>query len=262
MTTAYEYRGQPFWEDKIALAKEALKDATPTETSSVSPRYLARTFDHTLLKPDATADQVKKLCEEALRYDFASVCIREPFVAQAATILQDDHVDVCCVVGFHDPTASSLEEKVEEGHAAVKAGASELDMVINWGLLKHKQYDEAFEDMRILRGEFPKGKMVLKVILETSQLTEDDIISGCVLADEANFDFVKTSTGFLGHGAKVGHVQLMRQMCDIGAHQLAVKASGGIRTLEDAKKMIDAGAGRLGASASVAIMDEALATKK
>lgn len=257
--TQSESRGPAYWQTQITNVKERLKNQTESPQAATSvPSFekLAKAFDHTLLKPEATAAQVQLLCEEALKYRFATVCIREPFVSQAASILKDSGVLVCCVVGFHDPTASTLEAKLGEADAALKSGAQELDMVINWPLLKAAEHDKVFEELMAFRNKCPKDRVTLKVILETSQLSDEEITAACVLASEADFDFVKTSTGFLGHGAKAEHVRLMHRICEVERRNMAVKASGGIRSVQDAITMLQAGASRLGASASVVIMNE------
>ena len=250
------------WGREIANVRESLtKLSTASELpfTTLDAGTLANTFDHTLLKPEATSTQIQTLCEEAIRYHFATVCIREPFVYQAHEVLKGNGVKICSVVGFHDPTAATLEQKLAEGRAAVAAGASELDMVIDWPALKHKEYETVHQELRAFRDAFPQP-IVLKVIFETSQLSQGDIVAASVLASRASFDFIKTSTGFVGGGAKVEDVRLMRQICELEGKGMSVKASGGIRSLQDAMNMLEAGAGRLGASASVAIMAEKVST--
>ncbi|KAL9092219.1 MAG: hypothetical protein Q9159_000978 [Coniocarpon cinnabarinum] len=248
------------WETRITNAQNALAKLPAvggTELPRKDSEAFARTFDHTLLKPEAVPEQVRTLCEEAVQNKFATVCVREPFAQVAQPVVKDTGVQICCVVGFHDPTTSTLEQKLAEARSAVRGGATELDLVMNWPCLKNKQYDTVYEELRAMRGAFPKDVARLKVILETSQLCRDEIVAACVLASQADFDFVKTSTGFVGSGAKVEDVQLMHQMCQVGGKGMAVKASGGIRTLQDAMAMLEAGADRLGASASVSIINEA-----
>lgn len=252
-------RDAQYWHSRISQVQKLLEtqsEPLEKEISNLTFTKLAQSFDHTLLKPEATPAQVQTLCGEALKYKFATVCVREPFAAQAAGILKDSGVQVCCVVGFHDPAASSLEDKLAEARRAMVAGASELDMVINWLLLKQKNYVQVFEELRSMRQTCRQSEISLKLILETSQLSSEDIIAACVVASEADFDFVKTSTGFLGHGAKVEDVKLMRQVCVAEGRNMQVKASGGIRTIHDTRSMLQAGASRIGASASVGIMHE------
>ena len=209
---------------------------------------MARMIDHTLLKADATADDVKKLCEEARKFCFASVCVNTTNVARARAYLEGSGVMVCAVVGFPlgamTPTA-----KAYEARDAVRQGAREIDMVINIGALKSRDYETVFEDIcRVVKSAAPAG---VKVILETSALDTEQKIIGCALSKLAGAAFVKTSTGFGKGGATVEDVQLMRQL--VGS-ELGVKASGGVRTAEDAIKMAQAGANRIGASESVAIV--------
>ena len=209
---------------------------------------MAGMIDHTLLKADATAADVKKLCDEARKYCFASVCVNSTNVAKAAAYLEGSGVMVCAVVGFPlgamTPTAKAFEAR-----EAVRCGAHEIDMVINIGALKSRDYETVFEDIcRVVKSSAPAG---VKVILETSALDTEQKIIGCTLSKLAGAGFVKTSTGFGKGGATVEDIQLMRSI--VGG-ELGVKASGGVRTVEDAIKMAQAGANRIGASASVAIV--------
>ncbi len=212
------------------------------------PTDLARYIDHTLLKPDATKEDIKKLCEEAKRFHFKSVCVNSANVETAARLLKGSDVLVCAVVGF-PLGASSSSVKAFETREAIRAGAREIDMVINVGALKEKNYALVFKDIAgVVKAANPHP---VKVILETAMLTDDEKIAGCILAKAAGAAFVKTSTGFGPGGATAADVALMRKWVgdDVG-----VKASGGVRTTEDAIKMIEAGATRIGASASVAIV--------
>jgi deoxyribose-phosphate aldolase len=209
---------------------------------------LARLIDHTLLKPEATREEVVKLCEEAKRHHFASVCVNTTWVPLCKALLSGTDVMVCAVVGFPlgamTPTA-----KAYEAREAMRQGAREIDMVINIGALKSRDYETVFEDIcRVVKAASPAG---VKVILETSALGTEEKIVGCTLAKLAGAAFVKTSTGFGKGGATVEDVALMRRI--VGS-DVGVKASGGVRTAEDAVKMAQAGANRLGASASVAIV--------
>lgn len=213
-------------------------------------------FDHTILKADATAEDVKKICEEAKEYDFASVCVNSYYTPLVAEELKDTDVKVCSVIGFPLGAMSTLSKKLETVDA-IENGADEIDMVINVGALKAKDYDEVLYDIQEVKDgcvHNPAWKEAkLKVIIETSLLTEEEKIKACELATEAGADFVKTSTGFSTGGATASDVALMKKTV---AGKAWVKASGGIRDLETAKAMIQAGADRLGTSATVAIMKE------
>jgi deoxyribose-phosphate aldolase len=212
------------------------------------PADLAKLIDHTLLKPEATRDEVVKLCEEARKYKFASVCVNTTWVPLCKSLLAGSGVMVCCVVGF-PLGAMAPTAKAYEARDAVRQGAQEVDMVINIGALKSKDYETVFEDIcRVVKAS---GNAGVKVILETSALDTNEKIIGCTLSKLAGAAFVKTSTGFGKGGATVEDVQLMRS---IVGNELGVKASGGVRTAEDAIKMAQAGANRVGASASVAIV--------
>jgi deoxyribose-phosphate aldolase len=216
---------------------------------------IARLIDHTLLKPDATRDDIRKICVEALKYRFASVCVNSWNVSQAAELLRGSEVRVCTVVGF--PLGATLPQvKMFEAEEAIKLGAQEIDMVINIGALKSK-LDEAVEaDIRGVAEASHRGGAICKVILETGLLTTEEKVRGSLAAKNAGADFVKTSTGFGSGGATAEDVRLMRAV--VGG-ELGVKASGGVRTLEDVQKMVQAGATRIGASASVKIIEQARA---
>jgi len=215
---------------------------------------IARYIDHTLLKPDASRKDIQKLCEEALKFGFASVCVNPWNVAQAAEILRGSQVRVCTVVGF--PLGATLPQvKVFEAEEAIKLGAQEVDMVINVGALKSKLDDAVEADIRGVVAASHRGGAICKVILETSLLTTEEKVRGSQSAKNAGADFVKTSTGFSTGGATAEDVRLMRAV--VGG-ELGVKASGGVRTLDDLQKMVEAGATRIGASASVKIVEEAL----
>ena len=208
---------------------------------------LTSIIDHTLLAADATSAQIARLCQEAREYSFASVCVNSCRVAQARTLLEGCPVKVCTVVGF-PLGAMSTRAKADETRSAVEDGADEIDMVINVGYVKDGDWDGVLDDIMAVR-EACKGK-VLKVILETCLLTDDEIVRACRTAVRAGADFVKTSTGFSKGGATVHAVSLMRST--VGA-DVGVKASGGIRNLETARAMVEAGASRLGCSSGVAI---------
>lgn len=206
-------------------------------------------FDHTILKADATKEQVAKICEEALKYDFASVCVNQYYTAFVADKLKGSNVKVCTVVGF--PLGMmSTKAKCFETQAAIEDGATEIDMVINVGALKDKEYDVVYEDIKQVK-EACKDKAILKVIIETCLLTNEEKVKACELSKKANADFVKTSTGFSTGGATVEDVKLMREV--VGP-DMGVKASGGIRDKQTALAMVEAGASRLGTSATVEII--------
>lgn len=206
-------------------------------------------IDHTILKQDATPEQIVKLCEEAIQYDFMSVCVNPAYVPLAAKLLKDSDVRVCTVIGF--PLGMNLTKtKVEEAVLTVKEGATEVDMVINVGQLKAGNDAYIEEEIRAIK-QAVGNEIVLKVILETCLLTNEEIVRACLAAKAAGADFVKTSTGFSTGGASVEAVKLMRETVgpDIG-----VKASGGVRTHEDLLKMVEAGANRIGTSSGAKII--------
>ncbi|MCA1025429.1 deoxyribose-phosphate aldolase [Cytobacillus kochii] len=211
---------------------------------------IAKMIDHTLLKADATVEQINTLCNEAKENGFASVCVNPTWVSQAAELLQGSDVAVCTVIGF-PLGASDKEVKSFETTQAIKQGATEVDMVINIGALKSEKLEVVEEDIRAVV-EAADGKALTKVIIETSLLTDAEKVIACQLAVKAGADYVKTSTGFSTGGATVADVKLMRETVgpDIG-----VKASGGVRSAEDAQAVIDAGATRIGASSGIAIVN-------
>ena len=206
-------------------------------------------IDHTLLKQDATPEQIIKLCQEAKEYDFMSVCVNPAYVPLAAKCLEGNDVKVCTVIGF--PLGMNLTKtKVEEAVLAVKEGAQEVDMVINVGMLK-AGYDE-YVQQEIYEIKQAVGRnIILKVIIETCLLNNDEIVRACKAAKEAGADFVKTSTGFSTGGATVEAVKLMRET--VGP-EMGVKASGGVRTHEDLIAMAEAGANRIGTSSGAKII--------
>ena len=211
---------------------------------------LNKTIDHTILNPDATKDEVIKVIDEAKIYDFASVCLEPCWVTLAAERLADSEVKVCTVIGF-PLGANTKTVKAFEAKEAVENGADEVDMVLNIGALKSGEYDLVLEDMKAVR-EAAKDAVV-KVILETCLITDEEKKKACALAKEAGMDFVKTSTGFSTAGATADDVKLMREAV---GDAMGVKASGGIRDRETAEAMIAAGASRIGASKSIAIVGE------
>ena len=204
-------------------------------------------IDHTLLKPEATKEQVKKICEEAVEYGFHSVCVNSSFVYYCASLLKDSDVKVCTVIGF-PLGAMSTAGKAAEAKAAVADGAEELDMVIHVGMIKSGDWDYVRQDIASV-----VEAALVKVILETCLLTDEEKEKACRICLEAGADYVKTSTGFSTGGATVEDVALMRKTV---GDKAGVKASGGIRTLADVKAMAQAGASRIGASAGVAIVKE------
>lgn len=209
---------------------------------------LAARIDHTLLKPDATREEIQKICEEARKYHFATVCVNSTYVGIAAEILKCSSTKAIAVVGF-PLGAASTASKAFEAKESIRAGAQEIDMVLNIGALKSRDYELVLEDIvQVVEASKPYG---VKVILETSSLNNDEKIIGCALSKAAGAAFVKTSTGFASGGATTEDIALMRRV--VGP-EMGVKASGGIRTYEDATRMIAAGATRIGASASVAIV--------
>lgn len=217
----------------------------------MNTKQLASMIDHTLLKPDARVEDIRRLCEEAKEYGFASVCVNGSFVETAVRELKGSGVKVCTVIGFPLGACSSETKAFEAGDAASR-GAGELDMVIAVGRLLSGDEDYVRKDIRGVVEAAGKDAVV-KVILETCLLNDEMKILGCRLAEEGGARFVKTSTGFSSGGAAVEDIVLMRRT--VGG-RLGVKASGGIRTRHDAEVMIDAGANRIGASASVAICSE------
>ncbi|WP_373205194.1 deoxyribose-phosphate aldolase [Clostridium tertium] len=216
----------------------------------MNKKDLARMIDHTILKADATEMEVEKLCTEALEYNFASVCINPSMVEKAANMLKGSDVKVCTVIGF--PLGSTTTEvKAFETEDVIKKGATEVDMVINIGKLKEGNIEYVKKDIEAVVNA-AKGKALTKVIIETCLLTDEEKVTACKLSKEAGADFVKTSTGFSTGGATASDIKLMRET--VGP-DLGVKASGGVRSLEDAMAMIENGATRIGASASIAICE-------
>ena len=208
-------------------------------------------FDHTILKADATRKDVKRVCDEAMAYSFCSVCVNSYYVPYVANLLHGRDVKICSVVGF-PLGAMSTRAKALEAKIAVMDGADEIDMVINVGALKDRDYSVVLEDIKAVKEAC--GEHILKVIIETCLLTDDEKVKACELAKEAGADFVKTSTGFSSAGAKVEDVRLMRET--VGS-DMGVKASGGIHDKEFAKELVDAGANRLGTSATIEIVESA-----
>lgn len=243
-------------EGKKPVSPVSGADASRSPTASegaLSPERLASYIDHTLLKPEATYDQIAQLCSEARQYRFASVCVNTTHVKRCAELLKDSGIRVCATIGF--PLGATLTDaKVFEAQQAIRDGASELDMVINVGALKSRDHDLVQSDIAAVTQACHAEGALLKVIIETALLTEEEKVAACRLAQAAGADFVKTSTGFGPGGATPEDVALMRRV--VGP-SMGVKAAGGIRTYTDVQKMIAAGATRIGASAGVRIMEEA-----
>ena len=227
--------------------------STPSFPTALSGSDLARYIDHTVLKPEAAESQIVQLCEEARRYQFMAVCVNPVWVKRCVQLLQGSSTRVATVAGF--PLGATLPEvKAYEAQQVVAAGAREVDMVINVGALKSNDYALVARDIALVVQAARSGGALTKVIIEAALLDDAEKIRACQLAVEAGAEFVKTSTGFASSGATAHDVALMRQT--VGP-QVGVKAAGGIRTYADVVKMIEAGANRIGASASVKIMQEA-----
>ncbi len=233
---------------KPAAAQPARAEVAAATVPGDYDREIARMIDHTLLKPEATADQVRKLCAEAREYSFMSVCVNPTWVALSAEELKGSSVKVCTVIGF-PLGATTTEVKAFETAEAIRQGATEVDMVVNVGALKSGQYDKVLADIKAVV-DAARGKALTKVIIETCLLTDEEKVKACELSKQAGADFVKTSTGFSTGGATAQDIALMRRT--VGP-DMGVKASGGIRDYDTAKAMVDAGATRIGASASINI---------
>lgn len=225
----------------------------PQRAPAPSDTPLAALIDHTLLKPEATPLQVEALCAEAVQYRFASVCVNPAFVPLCARLLRGAPVAVCTVIGF-PLGATTTKTKVFEATQAAGNGARELDMVIAVGLLKAGAYGQVVEDIAAVVEAGHAAGALVKVIIETALLSDEEKVAACLLAARVGADFVKTSTGFSGGGATTADIALMRRV--VGP-DLGVKASGGVRSLADARALVAAGATRIGASAGVAIVREA-----
>ena len=241
--------------DIIALAEAYEQELPPAGKPQAMPqgKAIAGWIDHTLLKPEASAAQIKQLCQEALQYEFASVCINPAFVPLAHGLLAGSKVAVCTVVGF--PLGATLPTyKAFETLASLQAGAQEIDMVLNVGALKGEAYGLVWNDIQAVVQVAHNAGALVKVILENVLLTRRAKIPGCLISKAAGADFVKTSTGFAAGGATQEDVALMRRL--VGP-KVGVKAAGGIRSLEDALGMIRSGANRIGASAGVKIVEAA-----
>jgi deoxyribose-phosphate aldolase len=214
---------------------------------------IARFIDHTLLKPDATEEMIENLCDEARKYNFYAVCINPYYVKLVKKILRNSDVKIATVIGF-PLGANTGKIKALEAEESIRDGADELDMVINIAALKNKDYDKVKEDIEEVVKK-AKGNALVKVIIETCLLTEDEKVRACNLSLEAGANFVKTSTGFNGKGATVEDIRLIKSVV---GNKMKIKASGGIRDYETAIKMIEAGANRIGASSSVKIVQDSI----
>ncbi len=222
-------------------------------TVALTSEQIAKYIDHTLLKQEASVAQIAHLCEEAAKYKFASVCVNPANVAQCAKLLKGSGVKVCSVVGF--PLGATLSTvKAFETEKVIADGAQEVDMVLNVGALKSGDYNLVKEDVTAVVQAAHAKKVLVKVIIETCLLTDDEKIKACLICKEAGADFVKTSTGFNSGGATLPDVALMRKT--VGP-EMGVKAAGGVRTRDDVLAMIDAGATRIGTSGGVKIMEGA-----
>ena len=246
------------WKDLVTEenVKKILSDFSDFEKTKkvseikLSAQELAGMIDHTLLKSDATISEINQLCEEAMQNNFASVCVNPSYVDACFNLIKSSNVKVCTVIGF-PLGATTTQSKFLEAEEAIKNCAEELDMVINIGKLKDKDYQFVLYDLKSIADLSKKHLCVSKVILETCLLSDEEKVIACLLAKAAGINFVKTSTGFSKSGATVHDVSLMKFVV---GEKLQVKASGGIRSYKDAIAMINAGATRLGASAGVKII--------
>jgi deoxyribose-phosphate aldolase len=242
----------------VARVRELMAQGRPAEPApkAIDPDVLAKLIDHTLLKPEATPADIEKLCREAKEHGFYSVCVNPSYVPQCKTLLRGSAVKLCCVVGF-PLGAQAPQIKALEARKAIREGAGEIDMVINIGALKGGDTALVLRDIRAVVEACKDGRALSKVIFETALLTDDEKITACELSMKAGADYVKTSTGFSSGGATAEDIALMAKT--VAPKKLGVKASGGVRTYDDAIRMIQAGATRIGASASVTIVAEARA---
>jgi deoxyribose-phosphate aldolase len=234
--------------------RERREPKTQGKSVPAPPLSIPSLIDHTLLRPDATKPDIERLCREALQHKFCSVCVNPTWVSLAQQLLEKSDVKVCCVVGF--PLGAHLPEiKAAEARAAIKQGAQEIDMVINVGALKSGDEALVLRDIRSVVEVCREDSARCKVILETCLLTNEEKTRACKLAIQAQADFVKTSTGFSTGGATVEDVMLMGRI--VRDQRLGVKASGGIRSLADLRRMVEAGATRIGTSSGIKIVQEA-----
>ena len=248
------------WETNVVTQPKAVQNIVQVGAERIAAglgvgdiladKNLARKIDHTILKPDATENEIRELCGEAKKYEFASVCVNPGYVSLCSELLKGTPVKVCTVIGFPLGTTTT-QTKEFEAEQAINNGAEEIDMVINVGRLKQGDYDYVYKDVNQVVLVAKKHNAICKVILETALLTDEEKIKACVICKHAGAHFVKTSTGFSKGGATTGDVALMKYV--VGS-TVGVKASGGIRSREDAEKMVASGADRIGASASVKIV--------
>ncbi len=237
---------------RVQTVRPAANGGAVPAPAALTAAAAAAMIDHTLLKPEATEEQIRQLCAEAKQYRFASVCVNATWLGLCRNLLVDSPVKVCGVVGF--PLGATLPEvKAFEAERAIQAGAHEIDMVINVGRLKSGDNQAVFQDIAAVVSVAHRLGAVVKTILEMGLLTEEEKVAACALAQAAGADFVKTATGFSGGGATVADVALMRRV--VGS-ALGVKAAGGIRSAADMRAMVAAGANRIGASAGVKIVQE------
>jgi deoxyribose-phosphate aldolase len=248
--------------DKIIskeIVEKLLHEYLENAVSSISDRIgiaepaginMASMIDHTLLMPDATPSAISTLCEEAIKYSFAAVCVNPCNVPQSHEILKNSKIKVCTVIGF-PLGANTTETKMFEAEQAIKNGASEVDMVINIGMLKSGNYEYVFNEISQLAYIAKKRHALCKIIFETCLLTDVEKVKACLLCKEAGVDFVKTSTGFSSSGSTANDIALMKYVV---GDSVGVKASGGIRSKKDAEAMITSGAGRIGTSSGVKIV--------
>lgn len=236
---------------KTIVIPQLLSKAESGKITAEDVSWLAPLIDHTLLKPEATRAQLKTLCEEAKKYGFATVCVNSSQVSFCAELLKGSKVKPIAVIGF-PLGAATTRSKVFETIEAIENGAQEIDMVIPVGKLRDRDHRYVYLDIRKVVLAAQKRNVIVKVILETSLLSQEEKIMACAIAKSAGAAFVKTSTGFSGGGATIADISLMRSLVGI---EMGVKASGGIRSLKDALLMVQAGANRLGASSSVAIVN-------
>jgi deoxyribose-phosphate aldolase len=233
----------------LAEVGKNLKIVMATENKKISP--INEYIEHTLLKPDTSRDQITRLCEEAISYKFVAVCIPPYFVRYAKDLLEKSQVKVVTVVGF--PLGySSIPGKVEETKRAIEDGADEIDTVMNIVAFKSGDYGQTKDSIESLTTLCRLKNKILKVIIETCLLNDDEIIKACEICAEAGADYVKTSTGFIGEGAKIDHIKLMRKILPV---KIKIKASGGIKDRDFALDLIQAGADRIGTSSGVKIVD-------
>lgn len=248
------------WETNVVTQRKAVNNIVTVGASRIAAGMgvgkelkdtnVAGMIDHTMLNPDATPDQITQLCDEAKKYSFASVCVNPSYVPLCRKLLIGSNVKVCTVIGF--PLGSTTTEvKKVEAEQAIENGAEEIDMVINVGQLKGGNFDYVENDIQTLVNVAKRHNALVKVIIETALLTDKEKVQASLISKNAGADFVKTSTGFSKGGATVGDVALMKYVVGKG---IGVKASGGIRSKEDAEAMIASGADRIGASASVKIV--------